>query len=487
MLNTTLFGTHTIQSQDRRQAFASGEYDLLEKHVQLFGQFLFANTESIGALAPSPVPSLFNASISVPASNAFNPFGINLGPGGAATPRVRSRFIESGNRIFDSQTDFYHLVAGLKGEFENGWTWNGAYTYNHSDQIQFTRNAINGAALDLALQPNADLSLATNGFSRLYPTGPFVPQYNIFFTPTNAFPTRNGPNNKGTINAIRTTLFQAGKSEEYDADGNITGQPFDLPGGKFGFAVGGGFRSERLATDFDGLTEIGKVPGLLAQQPTSGHRDSWAGFVEVHIPITSPDMNVPAFHSLEITAAGRYETFQPGGDSAVPKVLVRWQPIDEQFTLRGSYSQSFVAPTTFQLFGGAAQNTPVLTLNGDAAQETTLNISNPGLHPVDAENYGGGIVISPKAIPGLTLSADYYHIKVQNDIFRLSEQAIINDLEQNGSGSIYAPNFRFDDGSVLTTTTPNPARTSSRFAPKIANYSLDRWSTSGSTSMTPDQ
>src|SRR5207253_6330181 len=128
---------------------------------------LFANTESIGALAPSPVPSLFNASISVPASNAFNPFGINLGPGGAATPRVRSRFIESGNRIFDSQTDFYHLVAGLKGEFENGWTYNAAYTYDQGDQIQFTRNAINGAALDQALQPNADPALAAQGLSRL--------------------------------------------------------------------------------------------------------------------------------------------------------------------------------------------------------------------------------------------------------------------------------------------------------------------------------
>src|SRR6266446_2856956 len=120
---------------------------------------------------------------------------------------------------------------------------------------------------------------------------------------------------------------------EWDADANITGQPFELPGGKLGFAVGGGFRSEALSIDFDGLTRIGKVPGLNAALPTSGHRDSWAGFVEVHIPITSPDMNVPGFRSLEVTAAGRYEIFYPGGDSAVPKVGLRWQPLDEQITL----------------------------------------------------------------------------------------------------------------------------------------------------------
>src|SRR5205807_8242515 len=118
-------------------------------------QFLFANTESIGGLAPAPVISLgpFDSNINVPAENTYNPFGVALGPDGTLAPRVRSRFIQSGPRIFDNQTDFYHIVAGLKGEFENGYTYNAAYTYNQGDQIQFTKNAINGAALDLALQP----------------------------------------------------------------------------------------------------------------------------------------------------------------------------------------------------------------------------------------------------------------------------------------------------------------------------------------------
>src|SRR5207249_3887050 len=85
MLNTTLFGTHSIQSQDRRQVFANGHYDLFGKEVQLFGQFLFANTESVGALAPSPVISLLDptANIFVPGANVFNPFQIDLGPGAA--------------------------------------------------------------------------------------------------------------------------------------------------------------------------------------------------------------------------------------------------------------------------------------------------------------------------------------------------------------------------------------------------------------------
>lgn len=456
LLNTTLFGPAAIQSQDRVQAFANGHYDLYGKELQLFGDFLYADTRSIGALAPAPVVSLHNANMFVPGNNVFNPFGIDLGPvAGAATPRVRARFIESGNRVFDSQTDFYHIVGGLKGEFEAGYTYNAFYGYNRYDQMQYTKNAINGAALDLALQPNPDPALAAAGFSSLRSATGYVPMYSVFYSPTVPYPTSSGANSSETINAIKTTLFQAGLSEEWEAGGTFTGEPLELPAGKLSFAVGGGFRSESLSIDVDGLTRIGKVPGLNGLEPTSGRRDSAAGFVEVRLPLTSPELQIPALHSFEITAAGRYETFDPGGDSAVPKLGLRWQPLDEQVTLRGSYSQSFVAPTTFELFGGASQNVPVLVVGDSAAQLQTLNISNPDLEPVDAENFAGGIVISPKVTPGLTLSADYYHIRVENDIFRLSEQAMVNDLQARGSASVYAPNYNFDDGSVLASPAAN--------------------------------
>src|SRR5262249_12683244 len=152
-------------------------------------------------------------------------------PGNLTFNRVRSRFIQSGPRIFDNQTDFYHIVAGLKGEFDNGYTYNAAYTYNQGDQIQFTRNAINGAALDAALRPNTDPALAAQGLSTLRDSnGNLVPMYNIFFSPTANYPTSMGPNSQATIRAISTSLFEVGKSTEWDADGTITGKPFDLPG-----------------------------------------------------------------------------------------------------------------------------------------------------------------------------------------------------------------------------------------------------------------
>ena len=458
LLNTTQFDPISIQEQNRRNFFGSGTYDLIGKQAQVFGEFLYANQDSLGSLAPSPVfgIALKQTNINIPADNPYNPFGIALGPDAGTNgvpplaPKIRSRFEDSGDRIFDSQTDYYHFVGGLKGEFESGYTYNTSYTYNQYDQIQFTRNAINGAALDLALRPNSDATLAAQGLSQLVgASGTYVPVYDIF--------SYAGHNDPATLDAIRTTLFQSGQSIDWDAGGVITGKPPELPAGKIGVAVGGDVRSASLSIDYDGLTRLGKVPGLNASEPTSGARDSYDFFAEIDVPLVSPDNDVPGFHSLSVIGAGRFESFSPGGDDAVPKVAIRWQPIDEQVTIRASYSQSFVAPTTWQLFGGAVQSQPGISLPDapQGVQETTEWLSNTGLKAVKGENYGAGIVVSPKAIKGLTVSVDYYHVQTRNDIFRVDQQQVVDDLNANGSASKYAHLYTFADGSKLTTTAAN--------------------------------
>jgi iron complex outermembrane receptor protein len=474
VINTPLFGTATIQSQDRKNFFGSGNYEIFEERMEVFGEFLYANIESEGALAPSPMIGLGakQSNINIPANNPYNPFGIDLGPLGGAGglppggPRVRSRFIDAGNRVFDSQTDYYHFVGGLRGRLERDYSYDAAFTYNRYDQIQETRNAINGAGLDLALQPALDAGgqpildpVSGRPLSRLIGSEGAVPVYNIFSGSRDV----DGFNDPRTLNALRTTLFQAGISEQWDFNAVISGMPFDLPAGSFGFAGGFAGGQERLSIDFDGLTKIGKVPGLLANNPTSGRRDNWAVFLETRIPIISPEMDIPGIYSLEVNAAGRYESFHPGGDAAVPKVGVRWQPLDNQFTLRGSYSESFVAPTTYELFGGKAVNVPALVVPATDAgdlgffQEYTANLSNPGLEPAKAKNWGAGIVISPEAIKGLTVSVDYYHISTEDDIFRVSQQEMANSLNTLGSASPWARYFTKADGSLITTTAPNQA------------------------------
>jgi iron complex outermembrane receptor protein len=266
-----------------------------------------------------------------------------------------------------------------------------------------------------------------------------------------------GVNDPRTIEAIRTTLYQSGKSQQWDMGAGVHGKLTDLPGGDLSFAAGADAGQESLAIDFDGLTKMGKVPGLNANNPTSGRRDNWAVFFEARVPLTGPDMNIPALHRLDVTAAVRHESFDPGGDATVPKIGVRWQPLNDEFTLRASYAQSFIAPTTYQLFGGKAVNVPVLALPDGVRQEYTANLSNPNLQAVHAENWGAGIVISPKAIQGLTVSIDYYHVKTKEDIFRVSSQLMVDDINTYGSASQWAPYFSQANGNHLTTTAPDQA------------------------------
>src|SRR5439155_25837998 len=97
---------------------------------------------------------------------------------------------------------------------------------------------------------------------------------------------------------------------------------------------------------------------------------------------------------------------------------------------------------------------PTIT-NTVSLQETVVLHSNPGLKPVSAENYGFGVVVSPKILPHLTVSVDYYHVKTVNDIFFFGANTEIQDLENNGSSSRFVELYQDTTGHHLTTTNAN--------------------------------
>ncbi len=452
-LNTTDFGTFSIQAQDRRNVLANVDHKVFDERLQLDGSFFYANTTSFGNLAPSPMFGLTIQNILVPGNNPYNPFQHDLGKGADGSINVRTRFVDSGNRNFVSQTDYYRFVGGIKGEFENGYSYESSYYYNRSEQVQFTRNSVNGAGLNQALQPllNAGtpvldsqgrpLSLLTDA------NGVNVPVYNMFSL---------GGNAPETLRVLKTTLFNSGISDQWAVDAIVRGTPIDLPGGKLGFAVGGTYYWEGLFLETDGLTSLGLVPGLNPASPfPGGQRRQYAGFAEVDFPITSPDLNIIGLHSLDLKVSGRIQHLDPGGDAEVPKASLLWKPIDEQVALRGTYSEGFLAPTLFTLFGPTRVSNPTIAVQGVSAQETVFLPSNATLPPSTSKSWSGGIVYSPKQIPGLTVSADYYYIKQENIPFNPDANSRVASLNALGSASPFASDFRFANGSQLTTTAPN--------------------------------
>jgi iron complex outermembrane receptor protein len=210
-----------------------------------------------------------------------------------------------------------------------------------------------------------------------------------------------------------------------------------------------------LSLTVDGLTKLGLVPGLNAQEDfPGGSRETTAGFIEVSIPVLGKDQAIPGFYKLEVDVAGRYQVFDPGGSKAVPKVSARWQPIDDQFTIRGGYSQGFIAPSIFNLFGPDFVSNPSVTIAGTPGQVNTTTRHNAGLKPSNSDQFGAGIVVSPKVLKGLTVGVDYYHV-TEDNLPVADAQSAANSLNALGVNSPYAPGFTFSDGSTITTPAKN--------------------------------
>jgi iron complex outermembrane receptor protein len=453
VLNTTDYGTTTVLAQDRKQFWANGEKDLLGEHMTFYSDFLYSDNRAEGQLAPSPVPSLTTYNTTVPADNPYNPFGVLLGQGqgtGAdAPPRVRSRFVDFGNRTFVSYSDFYQWVGGLKGVITPDYTYDLSYDYSRARQEQQTRNAVNGALVNQALTPIGAVDANGLPLSQLLDaSGNNLPVYNFFGS---ALHGGSGVNSPQTLDQLRATLFTWGQSQLGNAQGVFTGKPLDLPAGKLSFAAGGNYQYENLEIHVDGLSQGNLAPGLNVAVPfPASRRNTAAGFVEVNIPVTSPSMQIPGLYDLSIDAAGRYQEFNPGGSKAVPKVSLRWQPVDDEITLRGSYNQGFIAPSIFNLFGPAFANNPNVVINGVAGQVQTEVVGNPNLKASNAEQFGAGVVLTPhRLVQGLTISADYYHV-TQDHLPVSDAQSVANSLSTLGPASPFAPGFTTQDGLPFT-------------------------------------
>lgn len=229
-------------------------------------------------------------------------------------------------------------------------------------------------------------------------------------------------------------------------DARASRELMTLPGGPLGFAIGAEFRRDR-AKYFVNRTLAGQASssGYADAQDASGQRSIAAVFTE---------FNVPLIKDLELNFAGRYDHYNDVGSSFNPKVSVRYQPT-RQMLLRGSFNKGFRAPTLFDLYGPQSTTNssdtyddPVLCPNGTPVPGANPNIvcgqqqnvrqgGNPNLSPEKSRTFSAGIVFEP--VPRLTLSADYWQIKLKDQISALAEQTIFGNFPKYQNLFVYDP------------------------------------------------
>ena len=430
---------YLLTPSERYGGFLNAKFEFSD-NVSLRTRLVYQHRSSTTQAAPLPLfvgPDAGNGNlldtISIDATNPYNPFGFTLSSGANGEPATYSliarRFVEGGPRIFSQDVDTFTMQSTLEGSFGVGdktWYWdvNGMYGSNDAHQV-FTGN-LNAAKLAQALGPVAGC------------TGDCVP-FNIFGGA--------GSITQAMLDYVTFDQKDRSTQELWDATANLSGELFDLPGGAVGFAVGYEHRNQRASYTPDPII----TAGLGADVPTSPAAGSFnvdEVYGEIRIPILA---DVPFFQKLELDGAVRHSNYSSFGSNTTFTVSGLWKPVSD-LLLRGGYAESLRAPSIGEMHAGRSRtdqmiNDPCTSAAGGSWDNPTVRANciangvpadgsydeptggqlgvfssgSTNLKPETAKTWTAGMVYSPAwarngFASALSLEVNYYNIRLKNAI-----------------------------------------------------------------------
>ncbi|WP_232494619.1 TonB-dependent receptor plug domain-containing protein [Novosphingobium kaempferiae] len=239
--------------------------------------------------------------------------------------------------------------------------------------------------------------------------------------------------------------FQRTRQTQDVVSVNLSGSPVDLWAGPLSIAFGAEYRHEfyRVHADpygagFDNSPVTPEYPAdpLLLNAGNNWYAGNYKNgngaysvkeaFFEADLPIINSD----TLGRANINGAVRVTDYSTSGTIWAWKVGGTWNlPIDG-LRIRGVTSRDVRAPNLSELFAAPVTTTlpnffdPFRGVNVLAIQNT---IGNPALRPETARNTTFGIALSGASwLPGLSLSFDYYKIKIDDVISSIGATDIVN-------------------------------------------------------------
>jgi iron complex outermembrane receptor protein len=438
------FVTLTIQSRKRAITLASTA-KLIPERLELF-------VEAIDSLSESwSQQGALGITTAVPVNAPYNPTRSALFAAFRNTPDVRRA---------DNSAQLRRVVGGFRGKIGDRFQWEAGYNHNTNRLENSLGGQYYAPNLQLALAGGYDASgnpVVGGRYARIFrnynapANTTTLAQWQAAITPANSIvqpaidllarPEGLSPSLFDNIRGATANLFEAGLTQ---IDARASGSLFTLPAGPLGAAVGVDFRREKLiGTPDENSFSTGPTSRRWQNgnffDPISRRRSIEAGFAEIRVPVTSADMKLPALHLLELSAAYRYENYSDAGASRVPKYGVRWRPLGDQLTVRGTYSEAFVAPSLFALYGptteGATAAGVIQTVFGVAGFGRQRSGANPDLKPSTAKTSSFGVVYSPKALQRLTLGVDYIEVRQFSLVGVAGAANILGSVDASGPAS----------------------------------------------------
>ncbi len=426
--------------------------------LSLEGKFVQTKSFSVGQ------PSFDFYTFLAP-DNAFlnDRFGVANTADGAYLTRDNFDFGQRGETI---RRRTYRGVAALEGDISDNAKFELSYVYGRTKtKGSLTSNIVADrywAALDAVRDPSTGRIVCRSTLNPADPIDPvnfgraattFSPGANSSCRPLNLL--GNGVASQESLDFILAKTSNTSSIEQNVASAYVSGDfdsVFELPGGSLGFALGAEYRKEASRNTPDALISSGSVRDFAPVSASGGKFNVKEVFGELNAPLLRDQ---PLVHLLSFSAAIRLSDYSTIGNTETWKIDGVYAPIRD-IRFRGTYSKAVRAPNIDELFSPESGGFNFVT---DPCDRTRLNDGKPtrtancaallgalGLSPTQIANFSpstnaiattsrrgtssgnldlkaetartwtAGVVVQPRFIPRLTMTFDWYDIRLKGAI-----------------------------------------------------------------------
>lgn len=365
--------------------------------------------------------------ITINVNNAFLPTAVrNQMIAAGETSFTMGRFnADIATTLTDFERKSTEAVLALDGRFGDNWRWSAYYTHgqlNENTDVSRQRIVPNfNRAIDSVINPaNGQPVCRVNIDADLTNNDPACVPFNPFGLGNSSQQARDYVLGTGFFHVTR----------KLDATGaSLRGEPGELWAGPVSVAVGVEGRRDFLVSDVSQLDRTGQL-GVVNQSPFAP-QDMWTkeGFAEVLLPVLR---DAPAARLAELNGAIRVTDDLSG--SVWSWKVGATNRVSDDVRLRLAHSRDIRSPAVPELFAPLAQTGLVNVVDPTRGNQSFTVVAFAGrsgpLNPEISNTTSGGITVSPESLPGLSVSADYYHIEINGSIGTVTPQNRVTGCAQ---------------------------------------------------------
>jgi iron complex outermembrane receptor protein len=484
-----------FQRNDTRYTGGYSAHYQVNNHFDAYSQFMFMDDQTTAQIAPS---GAFGVQVAVPCNGSnpmytadeiaqlCNPSFANYNSAtNTSLTYILRRNVEGGPRQDNLHHTSFREVIGARGDIDDTWSYD---VYGQYGQTNYSENYQND--MSVAREQEA-LNVVNNGGVWSCANPAAVAQgcapWNIF-VPGNGHvaATPQQGVTQAALTYLETPGFKSAVTSEQVVSGAFTGKlgnygvqsPWAKEG--VGVAIGGEYRRETLDYKVDSEFSTGDLAGQGGPTlPVSGAYSVKEMFLEARIPLISDRQFI---QDLSLDTGYRRSDYTSSGTTDTYKIEGNWTPIHD-LRFRMGFNRAVRAPNILELY---SPQSPGLDGVTDPCAGTNPNagckydpyfVANPGklglgtIQPNSANQYNGlysgnanlkpekadtftlGTVITPRFIPGFSMTVDYYDIRVHQVIGNIGADNILNACYSTGASQFCNLIHRAANGSLWISPT----------------------------------